>query len=129
MAKAKKTKKDTVLTVDTNRDGSLAAQSEPIGEISLTQKKYEECEWCFQFDNDEPQIFAWTDSDMEKNEDPKIVFSITNTENSYISFTNGETGKQFKIFARELSEEGKLRRDKQKESLKNLENGSENKEA
>ena len=102
---------------------------EPVPQISLTQKKYEECEWCFQFDEDEPQIFAWTDSNLPSDENPKVVFSITNLENSYITFQNSKTGKLFKLFARELTEEGKQLREKQRESFKQLQNGSENKEA
>jgi hypothetical protein len=116
MAKTKKTKKEEVIKFD-----------EPI--VSISQKKYEECEWCFQFDEDEPQIFAWTDNESDKNEDPKVIFTITNIENSYITFQNGKTGKVFKLFARELSDEGKELRNKQRESFKTIENGSENKEA
>jgi multimeric flavodoxin WrbA len=116
MAKAKKTKKEEVVEIEN-----------PI--IQLNQKKYEECEWCFQFDEDEPQIFAWTDDDSSKNEDPKVIFTITNVENSYITFQNGNTGKVFKLFARELTNEGIELRNKQKQSFKTIENGSENKEA
>ena len=121
MAKAKKTKNEEVI-------------ESKSPEVTLTQKKYEECEWCFQFDEDEPQVFAWTDdSVMNKNEDPKVIFTITNMEDSYISFTHGQTGKSFKIFVRELTDEGKKLRDNQRLQLiaqKNLEeNGSENKEA
>ena len=101
MAKAKKTKKEVL---------------EPIGTIDINQKKYEECEWCFQFDEDEPQIFAWTDDNLDKSEDPKVIFTIANLENSYISFENAKTGKSFKLFARNLSDEGrKLREQKTKE--------------
>ena len=128
MAKDKKTKKqEVVLEVDTARNGSL---SEDLVQpnVILNQKKYEECEWCFQFDEDEPQIFAWTDDELNKNEDPKVIFTITNVENSYITFQNGKTGKLFKLFARELSEEGREMRNKQREELKKLQNGSENKE-
>ncbi len=125
MAKAKKTKKEELV--------EQSKQLEPITTISLQQKKYEETEWCFQFDEDEPQIFAWTDDEMNKDEEPKVIFTITNTENSYITFQNIETGKRFKIFARELSENGKQLREKNREAIKNfkidLENGSENKEA
>ena len=47
MAKSKKTKKEQVV--------------KPIAELQLRQsEKLEQCEWVFQFDNDEPQIFAWT---------------------------------------------------------------------
>lgn len=123
MAKAKQTKKEKVTIEDQSE------QLQPIGDITLSQKKYEECEWCFQFDEDEPQVFAWTDDDLNKSEDPKVIFTITNVENSYITFQNGKTGKVFKLFARELSEEGRGLRQKQKEAFKNINNDSENKEA
>ena len=123
MAKAKKTKKVEEVQVE-----EVSQQLEPITEIKLEQKKHEDCEWCFQFDEDEPQIFAWTDPDLNKDEDPKVIFTITNVENSYITFQNGKTGKLFKLFARELSEEGREMRNKQREELKKLQNGSENKE-
>jgi hypothetical protein len=124
MAKAKKTKKVEEVKIEDQSE-----QLEQIGEINLQQKRYEECEWCFQFDEDEPQIFAWTDSNLPSDENPKVVFSITNLENSYITFQNSKTGKLFKLFARELTEEGKQLREKQRESFKQLQNGSENKEA
>jgi len=123
MAKAKKTKKEEVKIEDQSE------QLQPIGDITLSQKKYEECEWCFQFDEDEPQVFAWTDDDLNNSEDPKVIFTITNVENSYITFQNGKTGKLFKLFARELTEEGRELRQKQKEAFKNNTNESENKEA
>jgi hypothetical protein len=125
MAKAKKTKKVEEVKVE-----QIPQQIEPT--ITLVQKKYEECEWCFQFDEDEAQIFAWTDPDLNKDEDPKVIFTISNTENSYISFTNSKTGKTLKLFAREMTDEGRSLRDKQRELVKNfktdLENGSEDKE-
>jgi len=116
MAKTKKTKKEEVVEFKSP-------------EVTLRQKKYEECEWCFQFDEDEPQVFAWTDDELDNNEDPKVIFTITNVENSYITFQNGKSGKVFKLFARELTEEGKSLRQKQKEAFKNYNNESENKEA
>jgi len=119
MAKAKKTKKEEIV--------------EPIGEVIMPPaEKLEQCEWVFQFDDDEPQIFAWTNEDMA-DEDPTVTFTISNNKSAYISFTNKETLKRFKLFARELSDEGKKLRafqTKQADSLKpNLENESENKEA
>ncbi len=116
MAKSKKTKKEKVLQFNETN-------------VSISQKKYEECEWCFQFDEDEPQVFAWTDDESDNNEDPKVIFTITNVENSFITFQNGKSGKLFKLFARELTEEGKSLRQKQKEAFKNYNNESENKEA
>jgi hypothetical protein len=106
---------------------------EPIGELKLSEpKKYEDCEWCFQFDEDEPQIFAWTGEDVKYDKDPTVNLTISNTENSNIQFKH-KNGKTFKLFARELSEEGKVLRDSQNKELEllkqRLENESENKEA
>ena len=124
MSKSKKTKKVEEVKIE-----DQSVQLEQLGDVTLTQRRYEECEWCFQFDEDEPQVFAWTDDMLSKDEDPKVIFTITNVENSYISFQNGKSGKIFKIFARELSNEGREMREKQREELKNLQNASENKEA
>ena len=119
MAKSKKTKKQEVV--------------EPVGEITLKQsEKLEQCEWVFQFDNDEPQIFAWTSEDMT-NEEPTVTFTISNNKDAYISFTNKDTLKKFKLYARELTEAGIKLRDfqtQQSELVKtNIENESKNKEA
>ena len=83
----------------------------------------------FKFDEDEPQIFAWTGENDSKDEEPKVMFTITNTKDSYITFTH-KNGKSFKLFARELTDEGKQLRNKQIELTKaNLQNESTNKEA
>ncbi len=121
MAKAKKTKKVEEVKVE-----NQSQQLELIGEPKLEQKKYEECEWCFQFDEDEPQVFAWTDDMLNKDEDPKVIFTITNVQDSYITFQNGKTGKIFKIFARELTNEGRDMREKQREAIKNFQKDSQN---
>ena len=118
MAKDKKTKEEKL---------------EPIGEIKMAPaQKLEQCEWVFQFDDDEPQIFAWTSEDSP-DEEPTVTLTISNTKDAYISFTNRNSGKKFKLFPRELSAEGiKLRefQTQQNELTKpNLENDSENKEA
>ena len=107
---------------------------EPIGELKIAPpEKIENCEWVFQFDEDEPQIFAWTGEDTSTLEDPMVTLTIGNNKSAYISFTNRVSGKQFKLFARELTEEGKKLRDAETEQLQlvkqNLENDSENKEA
>ncbi len=124
MSKSKKTKKVEEVKIE-----DQSVQLEQLGDVTLTQRRYEECEWCFQIDEDEPQIFAWTDSNLPSDENPKVVFSITNVENSYITFQNSKTGKLFKLFARELTEEGKQLREKQRELFKTTNNESENKEA
>jgi hypothetical protein len=117
MAKSKKTQEEKL---------------EPIGELKMTPpEKLEQCEWVFQFDNDEPQVFAWTSEDMT-NEEPTVTFTISNTKDAYISFTNKETLKKFKLYARELTDAGKKLREfqtQQSELVKtNIENESTNKE-
>lgn len=119
MAKAKKTNKEKEVN---------EIESPSFENVSISQKRYDDCEWVFQFDEDSPEIFAWTDNEMDKNEDPKVIFTISNIENSFISFKNSKNGKLFKIFARPISDDGKALREKQRESFKQLENGSENKE-
>jgi hypothetical protein len=105
---------------------------EPNGELKLApMEAYENCEWCFQFDDDEPQIFAWTDEEQPKDEEPKVIFTISNTKNSYINFTDKVTGRVFRIFSRELSDDGKQMRNTQKlafEQFKSQNNESQNKE-
>lgn len=115
------------------------AEQEKI--IKLENKRIDDCEWVFQFDEDEPQVFAWTDKDTSIDEEPTVTFTITNTENAYITFTHSESKKVFKLFARPITKAGKKMRDeanKLKElQLKELENseqkfeeyGSEDKEA
>ena len=75
MAKAKKTQKENL---------------EPIGELKMTpSEKLEQCEWVFQFDGDEPQIFAWTGEDMT-NEEPTVTFTISNTKDAFSIKTDFE---------------------------------------
>lgn len=78
------------------------------GVLDLTNIKpivFENCEWCFQFDNDEPYVFAATEKPEEPAETPKVTFTVLNNSNSNIIFSYN--GKEFKIFARELSDEGR----------------------
>ena len=85
----------------------------PKQSINIKQpNKYEECEWCFQFDDNQPQVFAWTDENMGDDE-PQVQFTISNNEHSNITFTHKD-GNVFKIFAREMTEEGKERQQKEK---------------
>jgi hypothetical protein len=66
---------------------------------------YENCEWCFQFDDEEPRVFAAAEKPEEPGETPKVTFTLSNNSNSNITFSHN--GRQFKLFTRELTEEGK----------------------
>ena len=58
---------------------------------------YTPCEWMIQFDNDEPQLFAQSDDNSTNHE---VVIKLQNTNQSFITFTNSENGKTFKMWAR-----------------------------
>ena len=104
MAKKKETKVETEIT-------------DSVTTPQIPQERWVDCEWCFQFDDGEPQVFAWTDSEIKSDENPEVKFTISNTKDSYISFTHSESGKTFKLFSRELTDRGRELREVSK--LKN----------
>ena len=78
----------------------------PKEEVSMPEPKvFEDCEWCFQFNDGEPTVFAFTNPPQSNNE---LTFTITNSEDSEMTFANKDG--EFKIFAREITEETKLKR-------------------
>lgn len=104
MAKKKEQKVDPQIT---------DAVTTPQPTINLNVEKYEQCEWCYQFDGDEPQIFAWTDETIDSKEEPRVSFTIGNQKDAYITFS-APNGKTFKLFPRELTEAGKEMRENSK---------------
>jgi hypothetical protein len=56
------------------------------------------CEWCFQFDDDEAIVFANSKEDA-KDEDKKISFTLGNNTASNITFKSND--KVMKLFVRE----------------------------
>jgi hypothetical protein len=56
---------------------------------------FENVEWMYQFDEDEPKLLATPLDDTKK-----LVIEINNTSTSHILIKDGN-GKTFKIFARE----------------------------
>jgi hypothetical protein len=79
-----------------------------LGKIELRQERWDECEWCFQFDEDEPHVFAWT-NENETNENPEITFTLSNVKGSNFQFKHVD-GKVFKLFVRELTDIGREKR-------------------
>lgn len=55
------------------------------------------CEWCFQFDDDEPTVFASGNVDSTG---AYVQFKLTASKNSNIEFKNDKTNKHFKLFVR-----------------------------
>lgn len=64
--------------------------------VFIAPRKIENCVWAFQFEDDEPIVFA-TSQDIGQNQ---LTFTIDNSSNGSIEFY-GLDGKKFKIFAKE----------------------------
>ena len=65
---------------------------------SISKNKFDQTEFCFQFDDDEPVTFAISDGSYEN---PALTFTINNGTDGSIEF-KGTDNKKFKIFAREV---------------------------
>jgi hypothetical protein len=71
----------------------------------------EDVEWCFQFFNNEPNVFAYS---MEGEKAVPLVLTIEAVETQGLIFT--QNGMEFKIFPRPISEASKLDRANQKKN-------------
>jgi hypothetical protein len=98
----------------------MAEQLELFPELEPTQKgsvaveevtPIEDAEWCFQFFNNEPIVFAYSN---EGEKADILTLSVKPEEGQGLTFQ--QNGMLFKIFPRPISEETKLERAKSKEN-------------
>ena len=81
---------------------------------TITGKTFTQAEWCFQFDEDQPNVFAWS----QREDDPgDLTFNIGPKEGANIVFRSPE-GKTFTLFVREMSEASKEARSIQIAAIK-----------
>ena len=86
------------------------------GSINLPEAQpIQDAEWCFQFFNNEPIVFAWSN---EGEEPTPLVLQLQPVEDEGLNFQ--QNGMTFRIFPRPISEETKQQRQEQ--------NASQNKE-
>ena len=91
-------------------------QSQDAGSIGVTEKQQiQDAEWCFQFFNNEPIVFAFSN---EGEEPAPLVLQLQPNEGEGLNFQ--QNGMTFRVFPREISEETKQQRQEQ--------NASQNKE-
>ena len=84
----------------------------PQEEVNIPEAQpIKDAEWCFQFFNNEPIVFAWSN---EGEEPATLVLQLQPVESEGLNFQ--QNGMTFRIFPREISEETKLERKKQNES-------------
>ena len=79
----------------------------------------EDAEWCFQFFNNEPIVFAFQEKDTEPS---PLVLQIQPKEGEGLNFQ--QNGMVFRIFPRPISEKSKKQR-QQENASKNQETTSE----
>jgi hypothetical protein len=97
-----------------NKQLELFPELEPTQQGSIAIKEaqtIEDAEWCFQFFNNEPTVFAWSD---ENTESSPLVLKIEPVEGQGLTFR--QNGMEFSIFPRPISEQSKLEREKSKEN-------------
>jgi hypothetical protein len=84
-----------------------------VGIANLASLKINDAEFCFQFDDDEPIAFAWSEGPLENplGSPHKFSFEMEAVEGANIVFSNGV--KTFKIIARPISDENRELREQQ----------------
>lgn len=84
----------------------MAEELEQNGELELeTPKVIEDVEWCFQFFNNEPEVFAFSN---EGEPAGNLSIELKPFEGEALSFSHN--GMAFRLFPRAISEETKLER-------------------
>ena len=92
-------------------------QQQDAGSINIPEAQpIADAEWSFQFFNNEPIVFAWSN---EGEEPAPLVLQLQPTEGEGLNFQ--QNGMTFRIFPRQISEETKQQRQEK--------NASQNKEA
>jgi hypothetical protein len=80
-------------------------------ELVAPQEQIQQAEWCFQFFDNEPVVFAYSKSETESS---NLVIELRPVVDDTLTFT--QNGMSFKIFPREMTDESKIIRDQQNES-------------
>ena len=89
----------------------MAEELEQDGSLEIeTPKVIEDVEWCFQFFNNEPEVFAFSN---EGEPAGNLSIELKPLEGEGLSFNHN--GMAFRIFPRPISEETKIARAKENE--------------
>ena len=70
-------------------------------------QEFDQAEWVFQFDDEEPEVFAWSTNPEEAG---NLSFIISANSASSITFVSPHTGRRLNVFARAMSEETRAMR-------------------
>ena len=90
----------------------MQEELQPQGSVELPKKEpILDAEWCFQFFNNEPIVFAYSE---EGETASTLTLTVQPVEGDGLTFQ--QNGMLFRIFPRPTSEETKLERAKSKEN-------------
>ena len=70
--------------------------------IAGLPENFKDAEWVFQFDNENPIVFAWSDISEEPGD---VTITLRPNEKSRITFTNVEGTKIMSLYSRPIPEE------------------------
>jgi hypothetical protein len=65
-------------------------------------ENFDQAEWCFQFDDDEPISIAWSNDESEPGE---LTFMLKANNESRIVFQSPDGSKTLRLFSRSMSDE------------------------
>ena len=71
-------------------------------------ESFDQAEWVFQFDEDEPIVIAWSNDESEAGE---LSFVLKPNSGSNITFQSQDGKKTLRIFSREMTDGPRERRD------------------
>ena len=84
----------------------------PQEEVNISEAEpIADAEWCFQFFNNEPVVFAYSN---EGETATPLILKLAPNEGEGLNFQ--QNGMSFRIFPRPISEETKIERQKENES-------------
>ena len=70
-------------------------------------KEFDQAEWVFQFDDEEPEVFAWSTNPEESG---NLSFILSANSASSITFVSPRTERKLNVFTRPITEETRSRR-------------------
>lgn len=88
-------------------EGNLPAEGEIKKILGIEQ--FEQAEWVFQFDDDEPVVMAWSSTESEPGQ---LNFVLSADSESSIIFQSPDGKKTMRLFCRKMSEETRKKRTK-----------------
>jgi len=90
------------------------SQATEINQEATQPVTISQAEWCFQFDDNDPVIFAWS---KENEEAGDFTLTIPPIAGTAATFKCPNTGKTFSLIVRPMSEETRKNRDKSADSV------------